>query len=201
MPRLPGAVQCLRGEGRGAARRAELPALLLPPLRSAGANLPAVRPRQYLLRRRVLAGGTPRVYASRRYSLPTYAPWGPSPCRTATPLLSTPERSDASGMCKHHRRLQGVDRYCDRERIDRCLRNPLLQAAGHLRVLRSSVAALRTAASMAMERMSDDLSRARGRDLAAVSRRALARGHGRPATSRSPLHGTARADAGGYPCG
>jgi len=53
MPRLPGHYPVPSGEGRGAARgsRAVLPALFLPPLRGAAANLPAMGPRKHRLRR------------------------------------------------------------------------------------------------------------------------------------------------------
>src|SRR6185312_9933669 len=85
------------------------------------------------------------------------------------------------------------------------------EAAGRLRVLRSCVTCLCPATSVEMERITvravhrtgggGDLARARGGDPAALPRRALADRHTRPATSCSPRHGAARADAGRYPRG
>jgi hypothetical protein len=51
MPALPGAVQCLGEGGVGRAGRAELSALQLPAVRSAGADLSALRSRPALLPR------------------------------------------------------------------------------------------------------------------------------------------------------
>ena len=121
MPRRPGAVQCRRGEGLGAARGADLPALPLPPLRGTGADLPALRSRQHLLRRGVLVAGTPRGPAPRRRSLSAHPARGAPTCAATASLPRAPPRSDASGLCKPHRRLQGIDRPGDLMRVDRML--------------------------------------------------------------------------------
>jgi len=71
MPRRPGAVQCHRGGGLGAARGAcDLPALQLSALPNAGLHLRTLRLREPLLSRGVPAKGSPTVCAPRRRTLP-----------------------------------------------------------------------------------------------------------------------------------
>src|SRR5690242_16940194 len=111
MPRRPGAVQCCRGGGLGAARGADdLPALLLPPLRDANLHLCAVRLRELLLSWGVCRARSTGVCAPRGCSLPAHLSRSPQTRRTATALSRGAKvGSDASCLFTRGDRVQRIE--------------------------------------------------------------------------------------------
>ena len=214
MPAFPSAVQCF-GRGIGGAARADLPALQLPALCGAGADLPPLRSRQHLLCGRVRADPPARVAASSPGALSKYPPRGAASRRPAAPVAER-QREDREIVTHQGSPLavtQCIVRSCHHRSqptdASPCSPRHCAQSVRRSIAARSVARCYRMDASAALAlerigfpdewRLRHDLARARGGDPAAASRRGLAHRHARPATAPAPRHRAARARQSGMP--
>ena len=176
-------------------------ALQLRALRGAGAHLLRLRPRQPVLRGGVRPDPPARVVVARRGTLPVELPRSVWARRPAACLARAPSaESDASGFPSQRRAGHSGDDLNADDPGDPCRHCIDSALSAPLQFLLACTAALRAAGRAARRTMRQvthhDSARARSRDPAPASHRALAHRYDCHATSRASQHRAPRARPG-----